>query len=223
MAVAKVEDMNQQGVYAKELRMSQVSMLYDLWPEQSEWFILGGTAQELEAQTLATQYPNVKYIGFEPNPESAKAQNEYLGFPGKVHQCALWRNETDKLELTLPLGHNPARGSVCRPDNSPDLQMVTEWQTYSVKPRTLDSLSDEFGPFNNAVLWLDIEYAELPALEGATRLLDRVLMVNLETHCHIGLAPISTLLAKRGLYMERVWNIGEITHKDAQDYIFIRK
>ena len=73
------------------------------------------------------------------------------------------------------------------------------------------------------VLWLDVEFAELPALEGATSLLDRVLLANVETFCHRDLPAICRLMHAHGLEMMRVWNVGESVAKDAQDYVFVRR
>lgn len=95
--------------------------------------------------------------------------------------------------------------------------------TFKVKPRTLDSLSDEYGPFNNVVLWLDIEYAELAALEGAERLLDRTLLINLETFAHLYLPDINRILVRHGFLLKKVWNIGQTAGKDAQDYIYAKE
>jgi hypothetical protein len=41
----------------------------------------------------------------------------------------------------------------------------------TIDQRTLDSLSEEFGPFHNSVVWADIEGSEAEMLEGARNLL----------------------------------------------------
>ena len=46
-------------------------------------------------------------------------------------------------------------------------------ETHKVPAVTLDSMSEQYGPFQNAVLCLDIEGAEVEALKGAEQLLQR--------------------------------------------------
>ena len=200
---------------------SQVKMLFPHWPERVKWFVIGGPACELEAQAVHQQYPAVRCIGFEPNRDSAEWQRQH-GFPGEVHPVALWENDKDKLTLSIPTRGNDS-GSVCRPENHPEQWPYESFRSYPVDSATLDTLSDKLGPFEDAVLWLDIEYAELPALRGAERLLDRTLMVNLETFHHRYLPEINRLLDQHGLILRMVWNIGRHASGDAQDYLYVRK
>lgn len=200
---------------------SQVSSLFDLWPAAAEWFLVGGTAGDLEAQAVKEAYPSVQCAGFEPNPEF-REQQQVLGFPGTVHPVALWHNETDRLVLSYPAGRAVV-GSVCRPYPSPDLERIRSDRHVPATPRTLDSLSAEFGPWNNVVLWLDIEWAEVQALEGAKELLRRTLLANVETFHHRNLPAVCRLMYAAGLELVRVWNVGESATKDAQDYVFVRR
>jgi hypothetical protein len=52
----------------------------------------------------------------------------------------------------------------------------------TVAGQSLDALSHQYGPFEKAVIWADIEGAELRMLQGATELLSsgNVLALNLE-------------------------------------------
>jgi hypothetical protein len=91
---------------------------------------------------------------------------------------------------------------------------------YEVKTRTLDSLSEVYGPFEDAVLWVDIEGSELDALCGAFNLLKKVRLINLEAYAHIQLPLINELLTYHGFMLRKVWNIGIVAGRDAQDYIY---
>ncbi len=202
---------------------NQVDVLRDYWPADGiDWFVIGGPANYMEAQWLHRYYPSLQCIGFEPNREYADLQNGTLGFPGQVHCCALW--DTDRVALTLsrPEGATPLSASVCRPDNAPDSRGCPLEPLAIVPGRTLDSLSAQYGPFTRCALWLDIEYAELAALRGAESLLasGQVQLVNLETFAHLNLPAIVELLDKYGLRLRKVWNVGNVAGRDAQDYLF---
>jgi hypothetical protein len=204
--------------------MTQIAALYPYWPAEAEWFVIGGPACELEAQEVHSKFPHMKCVGFEPNEEACRKQNTELAFPGVVHPYALW-SETADLTLMLPGGFDPKRASVCAPENRPDFApeaVVKPFQKTIGKP--LDSLSDLLGPFTNAVLWIDIEFAELAALQGATKLLDQVLLINLESFFYRpDFVKINRLLTHRGFVLQQVWNMGERTYVDAQDYIYARE
>lgn len=201
---------------------SQVKMLFPYWPDAARWFVVGGPGTDLEAQAVKERYPHVECVGFEPNPLTRREQ-ERLHFPGRLHPCALWNNNTDRLTLTCPAGFPHNRGSVCRPDPSPDMGQVVPGDTYTVEARTLDWCSREYGPFLDVVLWLDVEHAELQALQGAAALLEQVLLLNVEAYAHLSLSPIVRLLGRYGLVLKDVWNVGPTVGKDAQDYIFARR
>lgn len=200
---------------------SNVRSLFDLWPREASTFIVAGTADDLEARAVREAYPHVECVGVEPNPEYARRQREELRFPGRVHEVALWRHDAEALTLSWVAGR-PVVGSVCRPWPSPDLGDARPGPSVPVAARTLDSLDREFGPWQNVVLWLDVEFAEVAALEGAAGLLPRVLLANVETYAGGGLADVTRLMAAAGLKLARVWNVGDDPRKDAQDYVFVR-
>ena len=219
--------------------MSQVYILDDLWPKNTEWFVIGGPANQNEAQYVKDKYPGVKCFGVEPHEGSHLKQlsgrdleGTELPFPGELVGCALWshddtniNNPSGALNFGSPRGGNPLRSSLqaCTPENPPDAGgEKIEYEYTKVRARTLDSLSAEYGPFNNVVLWLDIEYAELEALKGASKLLDRTLVVNVETFSHLNLSKINDLLTAKGFYLYRLWNAGQTPGKDAQDYVYVR-
>ena len=94
--------------------------------------------------------------------------------------------------------------------------------SYAVAGRTLDYLSEQYGPFTNAALWIDIEFAELAALKGARQLLEarQIRLINLQSYAHLMLPDINRLLAHYGFLLQKVWNIGIFAGRDAQDYIY---
>jgi FkbM family methyltransferase len=201
---------------------SQAEVLFEFWQRRFKWFIVGGTADGDEAQCVHERYPDVRCIGFEPNPEFARMQNEDLGFPGHVYPHALW-NCNCHLQLTTPMGATERSASVCLGSNRPDMGgMVDIAESRMVSARTLDELSNVFG-FENAVLWIDIEGAELSALQGAERLLSSgaIKLINLETYVHREFVAINEYLHHMGFLLRKVWNSGLLTDRDAQDYIYL--
>ncbi len=204
------------------------SILFDYWPESVEWFIVGGPADVNDAQTIHRQYPDVKCIGFEPNPDYVQKQMTDLEFPGTVHEFALW-SENKELTLTTPKKATAQGASICRPNPAPDMSgqypggKYEDGISYQVQGRTLDSLSEEFGPFDNAVLWIDIEYAEIDALKGAAKLLSerRIKLINAETFAHLMFPTLNRMLTEYGFMLQKVWNMGTLVERDAQDVIYL--
>lgn len=207
--------------------MSKMGPLLQCWPDGVKWFVIGGLADGDEAQTVRRKKgDHIKCFGVEANP--AYFEKQQKSFPGTVVNAALWDKDNEELELSF-LSGRPQSGSVCAPEQRPDFAGCN-WEDYhksllraKVRSATLDRLSDIHGPFDDVCLWLDIEFAELNALKGASRLLDRCLIVNLEAFAHLSLSPIVVLLRNRGLHLADVWNCGPTPGKDAQDYIFVRK
>lgn len=181
----------------------QAKVLFDVWPEEAEWFVIGGPANGNEAQTIHQQYPHIKCVGFEPQDEMFKQQTE-LGFPGDLLSYALWNEECEKT-IRIP-GTKYNSSSMGRLDDWKE----GEYSTQKVEARTLDSLENFFGPWNNIVLWLDIECVELEALQGCKRLLEdgKILLVNVEVFYKRFQEPIISLLEGCGFKEVKRWNEG---------------
>lgn len=182
----------------------QAQILFSHWPFASpiDWFVIGGPSNANEAQTIAVEYPGIKCIGFDPDPVNIKIQKE-LFFPGTVHQYALWNKDT-KLELTIKPGNHKV-SSVARNFEG------DSYDTLQVNARTLDSLNEEYGPFTNCVLWLDIELAEEQALEGATDLLtNHVKLINIEAYSEEIRLRLLKLLGEFGFSPVHYWNTRSI-------------
>ena len=168
----------------------QVEKVLDHVGPEVRWFLLGGPADGDEAQVLHAARPAVKIVGFEPNYNMRRCQAR-RGFPGELVPCALWSHECE-LELRL-MGHGEQAersGSVVKwRDQPPDLiagpvngNYPPCSAAYKVPARTLDGLSANYGPFEDAFLWIDVEGAELAALQGAAGLLKagKILLVSAE-------------------------------------------
>jgi FkbM family methyltransferase len=191
----------------------QAKVLFEFWPEEAEWFVIGGVAIGNEAQTIYSKYPNINYIGFEPN--LAMRESAVINFPGVSYAYALWDSNTNLL-LKVPDGRDIS-SSVCRfSESSVGLE-------YGVIARSLDSLSEEFGPFTNSVLWIDIEEAELRALKGATNLLiNDIKLINLEIMNKSQTEEITNYLHKFGFEEIYRWGHGSWEGVDKWDLIFKR-
>jgi len=194
------------GVYSP----GQAAILFDIWPEGAEWFVLGGPACANEGQTVYAEHPELKFIAFEPNPEMRRIQ-QGMNFPGKIHSCGLY-NENKLMNLRVPDGRDISC-SVCRDFEDAPCEDIP------IQVYTLDTLSEKFGPFTNVVLWIDIEHAELQCLQGATKLLEagQILMINLEVMQPEMLVPIVELLTPHGLKEVKRWNN---TLPDKYDIVF---
>jgi FkbM family methyltransferase len=136
-------------------------------------FILGGPADGDEGQRVKAQWPSIRVLGFEPCLQMYEYQMAH-GFPdegGSVLLCqGLWSKSG-------PNDHFIAHGR-----HSTFSRAGVIGASSTVSMITLDEVSICYGPFSHAILWLDIEGAELEALRGATGMFARreVAMVNLE-------------------------------------------
>lgn len=175
------------------------------WCERPEWLILGGPSCGDEAQTAAMIYPWIKVIACEPSRHHYQWQKSNM-FPrsGKLLPVALMDYVGDVSFHTL--GENEPSGGSVKPDCP------------TVPCTTLDTLDTNHGPFDKAVLWLDIEGSELAALKGGRALLSsgRVGLINLEV-CDrdpVNTIQIAKLLGEYGYYLTDEWNNRPGAHRD---------
>ncbi len=191
--------------------IGQAVVLFDLWPENAEWFIVGGPADGDEGQVIKRRFGNgLKCLAIEPNPDYCQYQRGFH-FPGEVVECALW--DEDKVNLGLALPPDATwRSAITVPTPIGNDRLCIG--------RTLDSLSLEYGPFTNSVLWLDIEYSEMRALKGAECVLDSVLLANIETDLH-RVGSLVLFMERHSLQYVRSWNHRE--YDKGMDVIFKRK
>lgn len=157
----------------------QVKKIFPFVPPDVKWFLLAGPADGDEGQVFKQQFPSAQVIGFEPNLACFQYQKEHV-FPGTLLNVALW-DEDCKVHLKTVHFARPmdiARTSTILPHS--------DLPTYLAETQAnrLETLSEKYGPFRDAVLWLDIEGSELKALVGAGILLisGAIVLVNAEIH-----------------------------------------
>lgn len=133
-----------------------------------EMLINVGVGCKRESNTLSTLYPAMKSTGLEPCPITFK-QN-ITTFPGILLPYAAWSEET-YLDLYFSKSNLDAASvfAIGRDEN------------VKVYARTLDSIDHQLGYPDRILLWMDIEGAELMALQGGTKLLEsgRVNWINI--------------------------------------------
>lgn len=122
------------------------------------WFInLGIGPKIIEAVAAKSAWPNAKIVGVEPDP--VRFQTHLGAYPGKL----------------LPYAISDSKG---RQDFYVDPSQRL-WSCFgngsatkiSVPAMQLDDLSEGWGPFENAVVWADIEGSEAAMLRGAEKLI----------------------------------------------------
>jgi len=189
----------------------QFSVVFPLVKRPPTWLLLGGPADADEAQTAVKQWPDIKVLGVEPS----KAMYEYQlahDWPGSLLlQCAL--------------GSSVGQGQIHISGDTPRCSSFVAdhpGELHTVDITTLDVLDEIHGPFENAILWLDVEGSEYEALLGARKLFDRgaIAMVNVE--CLVRLqelfVPIEKFLADYKFHLVHTWNI---QHNFVSDRIYM--
>lgn len=154
----------------------QLKVILPYLAKPPKWFILGGTADANEAQTAAELWPGVRIIGIEPNPEAIAFQRSN-GWPeGAVLIEAALSESVGVAEIVCE------RGRVRNASMDPVSVAGAGVDPIEVLTVTLDYLDQQYGPFEDAVVWMDIEGSELRALQGASRLIasGRVMLWNIE-------------------------------------------
>ncbi len=141
---------------------------------EPQWMLDVGVGPGTEWRTLKKAYPDMRLIGFEPDPKwYGKWAAEFRQF-GELWPNALW-SENRELDLYID---ELWSSTLYRCDQRPNLPELC------VKAVTLDSVNDFFGgTMRDVLLWLDIEGAELAALKGGWNLFAkrRVKWINVET------------------------------------------
>ncbi len=190
----------------------QVKVILPFLKDSTKWFLLGGPADGVEAQVLHSIRPDMKFIGFEPNPGFFELQKG-MNFPGQLLPIGLW-NEPGELSMwegddcTQPQFQNMRCSSFTRPGKGMEHKAIVS---------TLDILSEEHGPFDSSFLWIDIEGSELQCLQGAAGLLSRgcIKGVNLEAFAS-DLPEIASFLAQFHLREVEKWNMNTRINGDVR-------
>ena len=148
---------------------------------QPKWLLSCGPANGEEYLAIRKHWPGIRLLGLEPSPVGYAYALKQWPADGILLQVAVWdRDET----VTLHKAHDLMHGT-CFVDFDhilADDLTGDSGDSIQVPARSLDSLDAEYGPFAEAILWLDVEGSERRALEGATWLIARgaIRAVNIE-------------------------------------------
>jgi hypothetical protein len=181
----------------------------------TKWFLLGGPADANEAQTIFKLIPEINILGCEPNPIPFELQ-QARGFPGILLPVALWDHDCQKI-MSLPEISDLKQRNRC----GSLIKYNGDETKIQVDARSLDSLSAQYGPFEKAVLWLDVEESELLSLIGAMNLLEqgRVYLINVEVFSHME-QPIKNFLSKYNFQEIHRWNMHKEGDRSWCDIVF---
>lgn len=182
-----------------------------------QWLLLGGPADADEAQTFVADYPSGNVIAVEPCRQMVEWQRANR-FPsdGRLIHAAL-SDYVGSAELTVPQNEYRCSSIV---NAAAVLNREAKAAIELVPTVTLDALRQQYGPFPDAILWLDIEGAEPRALRGAANLLASgdVRLINVEVMFRdvetVG-KEIDDLLMAAGYYNTDHWDVSSGNHYDA--------
>lgn len=148
-----------------------------------EWFIDCGAADGREAHVLKMRFPKIKVLGI----EVASSLFDYSDYPGDMISAAAW--DSDGVAICSGMEKERARTS--------SLVRGMAGEQKEVKTVKLDTLHSTY-KFKNAILWVDVEGAEMNVLRGAAGLFsDRIIQaVNIEVYDGEGEAEIHNWLSK---------------------------
>lgn len=193
----------------------QLSVIYPYiktWTPR--WLLLGGPADANEAQTAVARWPGINVIGVELNEEAVKWQLAH-DWPRShfLFYRALAERTGDDVHVALGSIRN---GCVVEPSEENKTTVLTiSW----------DKLDSLYGPFSEAILWMDIEGSEYKALLGARNLFERgaIRLVNIEQMVRNGdksnNIAADQFLHHYGFVPVHDWNKSET----CWDRIFVRK
>jgi FkbM family methyltransferase len=127
-----------------------------------------GVGLKSEYITLLKEYPDMASIGLEPCPMTFKTL--VPKFPGLLLPYAVWKEPTN-LDLYFSKSNL----------NAASVFAIGRDENVKVHARTLDSIDRQLGFPDRILLWIDVEGAELMALQGAIKLLGsgRVRWINI--------------------------------------------
>jgi len=136
-----------------------------------------GVGPKSEYINLARVYPSMKIIGFEPHP--VRFAGLISKFNGILMPYAIW-DKNEKIKMYSSKQNAPKNDAPsCFAFGNRDKEVMVE-------ARQLDWFYDYIKEFKNILLWIDIEGAELKALNGATKILNNIKYINIEV-CEIPL------------------------------------
>jgi FkbM family methyltransferase len=200
---------------SKILRRSGVSvgLVCERLGWRPDWVVQVGVGfNHEECDVLSAEWPETKWIGFEPHPGIASK----IKYPGQLINKAVGGFE-GKVLLSMKSRH--ADGSSLK--QFPQDVSVRE---VLVEVTTLDRHFQLPAP-DNTLLWLDCEGSELNVLHGATEFLRGVEMINIEmTPKPTGIGWPSTVQVHDFLTATGFWLQWTHTTRETQyDAVYVRQ
>lgn len=193
-----------------------LSNIYPYLPREPKWLLLGGPADAREAQTAVEKWPGIKVVGVDPNPDVIEWQKLHAWPDGHPLVWAALHESVG----TVPMSNT---GSTLRHGQVSQEPVACGAPLPTVPSVTWDYLDSVHGPFEDAILWMDIEGSELEALQGAAGLLARnaVMLVNVELQARVKKKnkALEHLLLKHGFKVVHDWNDSPA----CRDRIYVRK
>lgn len=156
---------------AKQRKNEQYIVRFMTTPPSALYDI--GVGPKTEWLVFRDLFPDLALCGVEANPEMARSIRDN-GWSGKLLENAVYSSRgTMKFNTYMESGLD---GSLL------DIPKRPISSTFTVEAITLDDADREFGKLDNIVLWMDIEGAELTALQSGPELMAsrRVKWINLE-------------------------------------------
>lgn len=177
-----------------------------------KWLLICGVGTGNESEDAHKLWPRCEIIGLEPATAAFDAVKDR--FVGRLLNKAAWLRKTT---LRLYASDTCLYGNLFNlEEDKGDYTNVWPGKVVvGVQTTTLDALSEELGPFRSDVfLWMDVEYAELPVLMGARKLLESgaVRAVNFENHPS-SVCPGKSLAVQDVLTMHGLEKVCEYMHE----------
>lgn len=183
----------------------QVKVIYPYVKGTPEWFLLGGPADGNEAQCVREHWPDINVLACEPF--------------GKMHDWQVDNDFPTTNSFLLPYALSDIIDEAVLSVYPDRRSTMDRAEYYTAAPEddqivcttTLDQLSEDYGPFTKAILWLDIEGSELKALYGAivlfrTRAIDLVNLEVLPNRRPDDLKGIEHFMGAYGFILVHTWD-----------------
>jgi FkbM family methyltransferase len=117
------------------------------------WAIMVGVGKGKDVPVFKQIWPNIKLVGIEPLTQYIEMNAD---FPGEIVQCAVG-SEPGNRKLYYAYNRDQ-RASFY------EIPGLPKEQYDEVNVRTLDDIEATTGPWHDAIMWLDIEGAEVEAI-----------------------------------------------------------
>lgn len=198
---------------ARRSGVAVVQIAEQLWWTPSIVLHVGVGLQHAEAFIMKREcWPAITLHGYEPHPQTY--EDIKASYPGQLRQMAIG-NHIGEVEFYSPSQHRDGSSVFRRADND---------SKYTVPMSTLDALYPD-GLGGRCLLWIDAEGNDLAVLEGATKILPEVDMINIETTACVPPGWADATQIDRWLRehdFRRQWVHTQRIHVGQQDCIYVR-